>query len=197
MSNFALIPQGTTVVSNVIVATQQFIDSAPTEWKAQWAYIIEVDNVPCGPEWVYDPGSGSFYPPASSPPTEEPIVSYDQLLAHQGYEPDVTGVQTTTATNPADVDVSWQEDRLLQVVAITVSNFSVPSSVDFQVVHAVSGDVMNQWGTNIPVPPDGKIDTQLAVAVPIPSGAIVRLKFHGAAGASIFLQYRTWLKSAP
>lgn len=197
MSNFALIPLGSQIVFDVIVATQAFVDGAPSDWKNQWAYIVNVDGVTVSSGWVYDPGSGSFYPPAPPPPPpdETPIVSYDQLLAREGYAPDVTGLQTTTTTDPTNVDVQWGEERLFQGVEVTIAGFTEPSSVDFQVVHPVTGDVIDQWGTSIPVPPDGKIQTNLAAAATIPAGAIVRLVFHGAVGAKIYLLYRTWVKS--
>lgn len=195
MSNFALIPQRTTIVFDVIVATQQFVDTAPSDWKDQWSYIVNVDGVQCGPGWVYDPGSGSFYPPAPPPPpSDTPIVSYDQLLAREGYSPDVTGLQAITATDRASIDTQWAEERLFQGVEVSVANFADPSSVDFQVVHPVSGDVLDQWGTAVPVPPDGKIETNLATAATIPAGAIVRLVFHGTPGAKVYLLYRTWVK---
>jgi hypothetical protein len=194
MSNFALIPQGTTIVYDVIVATQQFIDTAPAAWKDQWSYIVNVDGVQCGPGWVYDPNTGSFYPAPPSPPDDTPIVSYDQLLAREGYAPDVTGLQALTAVDPANIDVQWAEERLFQGIEVAVAGFTDPSSVDFQVVHPVSGDVLDQWGTAIPVPPDGKISTFLAAAATIPAGAIVRLVFHGAIGARVYLLYRTWVK---
>lgn len=196
MSNFALIPQGTTIVYDVIVATQQFIDTAPAEWKNQWSYIVNVDGVQCGPGWVYDPNTGSFYPPSPSPtpPSDTPIVSYDQLLAREGYAPNVTGLQALTAADPANIDVQWPEERLFQGIEVSVASFTDPSNVDFQVVHPVSGEVLDQWGTSVPVPPDGKIKTNLAAAATIPAGAIVRLVFHGATGARVYLLYRTWVK---
>ena len=196
VSNFALVPQGSLIVSDVVVATQQFIDSAPSSWKDQWSHIVNVDGITVGPDWVYDPGSGSFYPPAPPPPpSESPIVSYDQLLAREGYAPDVTGLQATTSSDPANFDVQWVEDRLFQGIEVSVASFADPSSVDFQVVHPVTGDVIDQWGTDVPVPPDGKIKTNLSAAAPIPAGAIVRLVFHGAVGAKVYLLYRTWVKS--
>jgi hypothetical protein len=195
MSNFALIPQATTIVFDVIVATQQFIDTAPAEWKDQWSYIVNVDGVQCGSGWVYDPNTGSFYPPAPpTPSNDEPIVSYDQLLTREGYAPDVTGVHSITAVDPANIDLQWAEERLFQGIEVSVAGFTDPSNVDFQVVHPVSGEVLDQWGTAVPVPPDGKIRTFLAAAATIPAGAIVRLVFHGAIGAKVYLLYRTWVK---
>lgn len=193
MSNFALIPSSK-IVFDVIVATQDFIDSAPAEWKDQWAWIVNVDGVVCGPTWVYDPASGSFYPPAPPPPppSTDPIVSYDQLLALQGYSPDVTGARTVTASDPADIDAQWSEDRLFQGVEIQVSNFSDDANIDLQVINPVDGSVIGAWGTAVPVPPSGLIKTILAVAASVPAGAVVRLKYHGIVGAAVYTLFRTW-----
>ena len=198
MSNFALIPQGSLIVYDVIVATQQFIDTAPAEWKDQWAYIIDVDADPqVSAGWVYDPGSGSFYPPAPPPPppSDEPIVSYDQLLVSQGYSPDVTGARTVTSGDPADIDVQWAEDRLFQGTEIQVTGANDDANVDLLVINPIDGSVIGEWGTSVPVPPSGSIKTMLSVAAPIPAGAIVRLKYHGMAGAVVYTLFRTWRKT--
>lgn len=196
MSNFALIPQGSLIVYDVIVATQQFIDTAPASWKDQWAYIVNVDGVQCGSDWVYDPGSGSFYPPAPPPaPSDEPIVSYDQLLVSEGYSPDVTGARTVTASDPADIDVQWQEDRLFQGIEVQATGFNDDANVDLLVINPIDQSVIGAWGTAVPIPPSGLIKTMLSVAAPIPAGAIVRLKYHGTVGAAVYTLFRTWRKT--
>jgi hypothetical protein len=194
MSNFALIPVGSQIVYDVIVATQSFIDTAPAEWTAQWAYIVNVDGVQCGPGWVYDPNTGSFYPPAPPPPppSDTPIVSYDQLLASQGLSPDVSGVRTVTAVDPTSVDTSWSQDRQFQGVQVQVAGHGNDDNVDFLVVNPMDESIIGQWGTAIPVPPDGKISVVLSATASVPAGIVLRLVYHGTVGAQVYVQYRTW-----
>ena len=194
MSNFALVPQGSLIVFDVIVATQQFIDTAPASWKDQWAYIVNVDAVQCGPEWIYDPGSGSFYPPAPPAPPPEQIVSYDQLLESQGYSPDIVGARFVTGADPANLDITWPEDRLFPGMELQVTDFADGDSIDVVAVNPVDQSVVGRWATSIPVPPNGSVKTLLSAAATIPAGMIIRMIYHGTVGAKVYAQYRTWWK---
>ena len=194
MSNFALVPQGSLIVYDVIVATQQFIDNAPASWKDQWEYIVNVDGVQCGPDWAYDPGSGSFYPPAPPAPPPEQIVSYDQLLESQGYSPDIVGARFVTGTDPANLDISWAEDRLFPGMKLQVADFADGDFIDVVAVNPVDQSIVGQWATNIPVPPNGTVKTLLSAAATIPAGVIIRMIYHGTVGAKVYAQYRTWRK---
>lgn len=197
---YALIPIGSLVVQDTIFASESFIASAPTEWTSQWAHIVPlVNDVVAGPGWVFDPGAGVFYPPADKPPLAviaTPPASYEQGLTQEGYTPDIVGLHTITADPVSTADVYWPETRLLQNVELVFADFQDPTFVDFQVVHPVSGAVLNQWGTNIPVPPDGTIKSaaHFDAAAEIPAGAVVRLRITGAPGARVYANYRTWVR---
>ena len=53
---------GLLVVENVIVATQEFVDSAPSEWADQWDHVVDVTDKACDMGWIYNRTLRSFSP---------------------------------------------------------------------------------------------------------------------------------------